>query len=416
MSYNNGGYTEQGSSQALQSGGNVAAAPAKSRRGLWIGVGVVAALLVLGGIGAGVGVAVSNKNKSQNAAVVPGAGDNSQSNSGSSSGSSGNNSTDTDNQYANFAPTPGLQKIFYGMAYTPAGAVPDCKVSQEDVIKDIQLMSQMTNIVRTYGAGCNVPGLVLNAIKLTKVDLKVYLGNYITPGNDDSYNTQKQTIEDALKQYGHDNVLGVTVGNEVMLNACLDKTITDANSPLVKDAADYIVAKIADTRSSLAALGFTNIKVGNSDAGSYFATSVLEVSDYGLSNVHPWFAHTPVKDSVQWTWDFFEENNVQPAALLANKPEMVIAETGWPSGSKWANTTNNGAGEGGEASIGNLQIFLDEWVCQSNAKGIKYFYFELFDELWKDELYGGVEGYWGLLDSNKNLKPGITFPTCLISS
>jgi len=40
---------------------------------------------------------------------------------------------------------------------------------------------------------------------------------------------------------------------------------------------------------------------------------------------------------------------------------------------------------------------MDNFVCQSNQKGIKYFWFELFDEKWKDDIYGGVEGYWGLL-------------------
>lgn len=28
--------------------------------------------------------------------------------------------------------------------------------------------------------------------------------------------------------------------------------------------------------------------------------------------------------------------------------------------------------------------------------GVKYFFFEFFDEKWKDDLYGGVEAHWGL--------------------
>lgn len=39
---------------------------------------------------------------------------------------------------------------------------------------------------------------------------------------------------------------------------------------------------------------------------------------------------------------------------------------------------------------------MDNFVCQSNQKGIKYFFFEFFDEKWKDDIYGGVEGHWGL--------------------
>ena len=88
-----------------------------------------------------------------------------------------------------------------------------------EVITDIQLMSQLTDTVRLYGGDCNISALVLNAIKLTKVDMKVYLGNYISLTDDAAYTRQKAAIEDALKTYGADNVLGVTVGNEVRTRA-----------------------------------------------------------------------------------------------------------------------------------------------------------------------------------------------------
>jgi hypothetical protein len=39
---------------------------------------------------------------------------------------------------------------------------------------------------------------------------------------------------------------------------------------------------------------------------------------------------------------------------------------------------------------------MDNFVCQSNSLGVKYYFFEFFDEKWKDDLYGGVEGHWGL--------------------
>jgi exo-beta-1,3-glucanase (GH17 family) len=39
-------------------------------------------------------------------------------------------------------------------------------------------------------------------------------------------------------------------------------------------------------------------------------------------------------------------------------------------------------------------VFLDEYVCQANANGTEYFYFEPFDEPWKKLQFGGVEGRW----------------------
>ncbi|KAH7102873.1 glycoside hydrolase [Auriculariales sp. MPI-PUGE-AT-0066] len=389
---------------------------ARSRRSKWI-IAAIVGLILLIAIAVGVGVTVSNNSKNKNNVAANTNGSSSSSSGSSSSSSNSNPSGGVTNSDPNdpsiFDKDPAFHKVFYGMAYTPVGSImPDCGAKQSEVITDIQLMSQLTDTVRLYGADCNISALVLNAIKVTKVDMKVYLGNYISPSDTVAYTRQKANIEDALKTYGSDNVIGVTVGNEVMLNACSDAGIDDPNAAQVQSTANYIVTCLDDTRSSLATLGYSTLKVGNSDAGSYFSTAVLQKSDYGLANVHPWFAHTTVTDAVPWTWNFFQDTNVAFAATLSNTPEMFIAETGWPTGSKTADKGNTGVGVGGEASVANLQIFLDTFVCQSNQNQIKYFYFELFDEVWKDLIYGGVEGYWGLLDKDRKLKSGITLPTC----
>jgi exo-beta-1,3-glucanase (GH17 family) len=78
------------------------------------------------------------------------------------------------------------------------------------------------------------------------------------------------------------------------------------------------------------------LPVGTSDAGSYFNTLVMEDMAYGMANVHPWFGNVAINDAAAWTWDFFETNNVQPAAALPNNPTMYIAETGWPTVSRVA--------------------------------------------------------------------------------
>jgi hypothetical protein len=61
-------------------------------------------------------------------------------------------------------------------------------------------------------------GLQLDAIKQTKVDMQVYLGNYpIATDNGAAYKRQRDLILDALKTYGADHVAGITVGNEFIL-------------------------------------------------------------------------------------------------------------------------------------------------------------------------------------------------------
>lgn len=93
-----------------------------------------------------------------------------------------------------------------------------------------------------------------------------------------------------------------------------------------------LIADIQDTVSALSALNLDkHIPVGTADAGAFFNTEVLQAVEYGMSNVHPWFANVSIDQAAGWTAEFFQETNAQPAALLSNHPTMYIAETGWPS-------------------------------------------------------------------------------------
>jgi len=64
--------------------------------------------------------------------------------------------------------------------------------------------------------------LQLAAIEATQVNMNVYLGNY--PAVDDNgtaYERQKGEIQTALQQFGAGHVLGITVGNEFVLELVL---------------------------------------------------------------------------------------------------------------------------------------------------------------------------------------------------
>ena len=93
-----------------------------------------------------------------------------------------------------------------------------------------------------------------------------------------------------------------------------------------------------------------------------------------MSNVHPWFANVSVEEAAGWTNTFFQEQNVAVANTLSNKPQMFIAETGWPTKSSDAGNESNGPST---ASVSGLQTFLDTFVCQANQNGTGYFYFEV---------------------------------------
>ncbi|TFK27782.1 glycoside hydrolase [Coprinopsis marcescibilis] len=368
------------------------------RRKKWLIVGLALTLIGLTIAGAVTGVLLTRNN------AVP-----------SSSTSSGANVVKQSNPKdpSTFIKNPNLHQAFYGIAYTPENSqLPNCGNALGDVITDIQLLSQLTRRIRLYGADCNQTALVLEAIRQTKVDMQVWLGNYpIATDNGAAYERQRDIIRDALSTYGTDHISGITVGNEFMLNYLLGQgaTTTDPNSPVAERGADILIANIQDTRTMLDSMHLPKtLAVGTSDAGSYFNNRVLEAVDYGMANVHPWFANVSIESSAQWTNSFFQAVDVAQADALANRPQMYIAETGWPSKSSDAGNASNGPST---ASVANLQEFLDTFVCQANTNGTAYFYFELFDEPWKDRQFGGVEGWWGLFNSDRTLKD-IRIPNC----
>ncbi|KAJ7129381.1 glycoside hydrolase superfamily [Mycena epipterygia] len=396
---------------------------ARNRRSKWIFMGSVIGVVALIAIGVGVGVSVAKNNKSSTKTTSA------ASNSNAASNSSGVVSQTNPNDPSTFIKNPALKQSFYGLAYTPFGSqLPDCGNSLSDVITDIQLLSQLTKRVRLYGADCNQSALVLEAIKQTKVDMKVYLGNYPVPTDAGAaYVRQRDLIKDALTTYGADNVAGVTVGNEFILNYLTDNggAQQDPNSAVGNTGAALLLSNITDTISMISGMGLS-IPVGNADAGSYFSTQILSAVSYGMANVHPWFAAQAIQDAAGWTAEFFATTNVAAANALSNKPTMYIAETGWPTNSSSVAAETDGPSN---ASVANLQIFMDTFVCQANTNGTGYFFFEYFDEGWKvcvhlflktiiltvtgfqDAEFGGVEGWWGLFNADRTLK-NVTIPDC----
>ncbi|KAG6331196.1 hypothetical protein ID866_7891, partial [Astraeus odoratus] len=272
-----------------------------SKRAKWIVVGSLVGLAALVAIGVSLGVVLSKKSSNSDTTTS----------SGSTAGApAGTNPDDP----SNFPKNSTFKQSFWGIAYTPLGSLlPDCGNSLAEVIEDIQLMSQLTTRIRLYGSDCNQSSLVLAAIQETKVDMSVYLGNYPDPtDNGTAYYRQKQEIQTALQTYGTANVAGITVGNEFILNYVTQAGQSDPNGSAGDAAAAILIPYINDTRSMLTEMGLS-IPVGTSDAGSYFNNEVLEVVDYGMANVHPWFANVSIDDAAAWTYEFFQETDVSLA-------------------------------------------------------------------------------------------------------
>ncbi|KAF9142406.1 hypothetical protein BG015_000932 [Linnemannia schmuckeri] len=291
-----------------------------------------------------------------------------------------------------FTPDPNLRKAFYGVDYNPAKAMmPWCGATLQPVIYDMMLISQITNRVRLYGMDCNQADLTfqaINALGLNKT-MQVVLTIWVDK-NQTTYQRQHDTLFQVLDTYGTEMVNGISVGNEVLFRE--DRTLSELGS-LMKAVKDEIKARYGKT-----------IPVFSSDVGSKMTSELAAVSDMLQGNIHPYFSGTPAADAANWTMSEYENkitNNSTPLGLKG-----VISEVGWPSAPASAVYL-----KGSVPGLANMQTVVDNFVCQANAAGIPYYWFEFKDEPWKDNPEVPVEPFWGIFDTNGKLK--IKIPNCI---
>ncbi|KAI9676466.1 MAG: hypothetical protein M1817_000623 [Caeruleum heppii] len=301
---------------------------------------------------------------------------------------------------------PDLHKVFPGMDYTPFNSqYPFClndPPSQNNVTRDIAVLSQLTNKVRLYGTDCNQTEMVLHAIdRLGLTDMKVWLGAWL--GNNATTNTrQLDQMNKLLDENDAARFAGVIVGNEVLYREDL--------------TAEELGQVLADVRSNLKAKNI-DLPVATSDLGDDWTPQLASEVDIVMANVHPFFAGITAEEATDWTYNFWEQKDVAMTLTLPNKPRNIISEVGWPSegGNNCGQGTCVSDTDGSVASIEQMNIFMDKFICPSLEKGTEFFWFEAFDEPWKvqfNEPGKEWEDKWGLMDPARVLKPGIKIPDC----
>ncbi|EWC48138.1 hypothetical protein DRE_02717 [Drechslerella stenobrocha 248] len=363
-----------------------------SKKSRWIIAAVVLVILLLAGGGAAAGVLLSRRNRggsgggnSATASIDP--------KEDAPNAPAVNSGTDSVKALLN---NPKLHKSFYGMDYTPLnGVFPEClerPATQNNITKDIAVISQLTTRLRLYGNDCNQTQMVIEAIKTLKVDMKIWMGVYID-GNQTTNARQLAQMYDILDQYGQDPFIGVVIANEALFSQYITET--------------DLITLITNVRQNFTTLGYTSINITTSDLGSAWTYNLAQSVDTVMANVHPFFAGVTVDDAPGWTWDFTEKNDVSIAKMTTRNPNVIVSEVGWPSG--------GGTLQGSVSGFPQLNQFLQDYVCAANKNGTEYYWFVPFDEPWK-ERYNRPgkewETQWGLMDVNRNIKPGVTIPDC----
>ncbi|KAI1127232.1 glycoside hydrolase superfamily [Nemania abortiva] len=359
-------------------------------------IGILVAIIIIGGVVGGVlGSKFANKGSSGNDSSGGQSADD-------DAAQNGDLGIDSDEIQA-LLNNPNLHKVFPGVDYTPINVqYPAClknPPSQNNVTRDVAILSQLTNTIRLYGTDCNQTEMTLHAIRQLKMedDIKIWLGVW----QDDNNVTNTRQLDrmwTILDQYGDTPFKGLIVGNEILFRKQM--TVQTLGNLL------------EDVRTNLSNHGW-NLPVATSDLGDNWDSSLAAVSDYIMGNVHPFFAGQDSKVAASWTWSFW--NNKAGSFFKSDPEKNVISEIGWPT----KGGTDCGEAEtctdGAVAGIDELNTLLDTWVCQALNNGTNYFWFEMFDEPWKisfDTPGKEWEDQWGILDVNRKLKSGVNIPDC----
>lgn len=373
----------------------------KSKKWRWLLIGLVA-LLVAGGIAGGVAGGILSSRRS-------GKSSSSSSNGGGESASQDtqeNGDLNSDSaEIKALMNNPNLHKIFPGVDYTPLNTqYPDCinnPPSQNNVTRDIAVLSQLTNIVRLYGTDCNQTEMTLHALKQLKLDstMKVWLG--VWQDNNQTTNArQLAQMWDILDTYGTEPFKGLIVANEILFREQMTET----------ELGDLL----SSVRTNLTSKSMS-LPVATSDLGDKWTASLAAKSDYIMSNIHPFFGGINAKEAAAWTYTFW--TNHDTGFFKSDKKQNVISEIGWPSqgGMDCGSDSVTNCPDQAVAGISQMNQLMEDWVCDALTNGTNYFWFEMFDEPWKIQFNTASqqwEDHWGLMDINRNLKDGVTIPDC----
>ncbi|KAI5860949.1 glycoside hydrolase family 17 protein [Durotheca rogersii] len=361
---------------------------------------IVVGLLIAGGIAGGVvgGLMSNNRSDSASSNVVQSADSDTAQN-----GDLNINSAEIQALMNNDR----LHKVFPGVDYTPIHVqFPDCldhPASQNNITRDVAVLSQLTDTIRLYGTDCNQTEMTIHAVRQLKLqdEVKIWLGVWLD-GNDTTNKRQLSKMWTILDQYGSDPFKGVIIGNELLFR----KQMTAAE---LSDLLSTVRRNLTEHKWDL--------PVATSDLGDNWNSELASISDYIMGNIHPFFAGVNAKEAASWTWTFWQ--NKASGFFKTDQERNVVAEIGWPTkGGTNCGSDNAGVTDCPEASVAGideLNTLMEDWVCQALENGTNYFWFEMFDEPWKISFNTPGkewEDQWGLMDVNRNLKEGVKIPDC----
>lgn len=238
----------------------------------------------------------------------------------------------------------------------------------DELNSDIEFIPKVARAIRTYGSSRGPRNI---SALCERVGLACYPGVWLSKDKTENREEIESLIQIANQNFNC--VKALTVGNEVLLR----KDLTE------EELIDYI----REVKKS------TSLPVTTAEIWSIWRNHprLANEVDFLMVHIHPYWEGCSINRAAAYVvtiWQIMKDT-------FPGK-RIVIGETGWPSEGKTIKKA--------VPSKENQARFFKGFTQLADSEGIEYFYFELFDEKWKDEFEGKAGAHWGIYKSGGSLK------------
>jgi exo-beta-1,3-glucanase (GH17 family)/cellulose synthase/poly-beta-1,6-N-acetylglucosamine synthase-like glycosyltransferase len=271
------------------------------------------------------------------------------------------------------ASAPNIEGVLNSVSYSPFHYSvhpddPGSRPTEAQIRADLKAIAPYTNTVRLYSS---TGGVELVPPIAAEFGLKVTVGIWLDK-NDERNKREIRSAVDLVRK--NRNINGIVVGNETIYR-----------DELKVDDLIQIIQKVKHDVSG-------TVPVTTGDIWSVFLENpeLTATVDFVAAHVLPYWEGIPAQGAVDQAVRVYNDlRNSFPGKRI------VIAEFGWPSAGYNRRVAVPGKLE--QASV------IRSFLSRAEALGIEYNIIEAFDQPWKTS-EGSVGAYWGLFDSNRNLK------------
>jgi len=262
-------------------------------------------------------------------------------------------------------PAPPGINVMHGMCFSPY--LTSWTVTTSELSSLLDKVKPYCEWIRTFGSESDWD---------TMLTLARSKGLHVAAGadiwNDLSYNQGE--VNALIAQVKKGEVEQAVVGDEVVENNALTQ--------------DQMVSYLQQVKAA----GAPAVSTSQTWIEWLQTPRIVAACDFLTVNLYPYWDEVSIDQAISDV-----DTQYRKVQAIAGGKKIIL-ETGWPT----AGNTNGQA----VPSSANAAKFLKDFMAWASSNHVDYYYFESFDESWKDE--GGCGAHWGLWTTGAMLKPEIS--------